>query len=497
MRSVGSPHVSHLLGASLVAVAGVTLSIAGCSSDPVRTSGNPNGQGATSGSAAGTSSAGGSDPAGGTGATAGSSSAGTDPGTGGTGTSGSAGTGTAGDTSSAGGTGGSGAGGSGGDVSQAGTSSAGSAGAGVAGAGGTMPCQMAEYSFEPKIPTVFMLVDQSGSMFACQTGGSTDPTGTECADQANTSWYPLRDGALQLIEALQADVRFGFAPLGGDQNDMCPDPTPVLPDFNNYAAISERYTALKAILNGETPISRALETVGELLLADDAPGDRFILLVTDGEPDYCNNGDGLCPADSAVFKLQSLYTQGIQTLVFGLPAPMGMFGVNAPSILAAFANAGVGQPAVRPGNYAENRLWDECNFKTPWAADLALSGKPAERGTELGTYSAEGGTGIVYQPEETNQQALIELLSAALSAVKSCTFDLSNVNGQSIKVDLNKLAEASVAIEGTQVPLDMTSGWSMASQTQLVLNGAACDTWRLPESVDIAFNFPCNTIIFE
>jgi hypothetical protein len=484
MRSVGSQSFIRCLGASVIAISTASLSSVGCSDNPVRTSGNKDGSGSrqnTGGDGSGASSGSTGSPGGSDGTGAVSAAAGTDPGSGGTGPSAGTTTGSGGDTAT-------GAGGSTGAV-------AGSASEG--GSGGSMPCQMANYTFAPKIPTVFMLVDQSGSMFACQSGGALDPTGTECADQTNTSWYPLRDGALQLIEALQADVRFAFAPLGGDQNDGCPNPEPVLPDFNNYDAIAERYTGLKAILNGETPISKALEATGELLLADDAPGDRFILLVTDGEPDYCNNGDGLCPADSAVFKLQSLYTSGIRTLVFGLPAPMGMFGANAPSILAAFANAGAGEPAVRPGGYDELRLWDECNFKAPWAADLTLSGKPAERGSELGNYSAEGGTATVYQPEETNQQALIDLLSAAFSAVKSCTFDLSNVNGQSIKVDLNKLAEASVAIEGTTVTQDATDGWSMLSQTQLVLNGAACETWRSPDNDDIAFNFPCNTIIFE
>ena len=31
-------------------------------------------------------------------------------------------------------------------------------------------CQQANYTFEPKIPTVYLLVDRSGSMFHCLTG---------------------------------------------------------------------------------------------------------------------------------------------------------------------------------------------------------------------------------------------------------------------------------------------------------------------------------------
>ena len=496
MRSFGSPLASRLIGASFFAVTCISASLVGCSDDGIRTSGRPRGTGATGGdgssgsSSAGTGSPGGSDnPSGGTG------TAGTDPASGGTGPSagtgtGAGGSGTAGDTSGVGGS----AASTGGDAA-AGTSSAG-ASAASSGAGGTGPCQMASYTFAPKIPTVFMLVDQSGSMFDCQNGGAKDPSGAECANRDDTSWYPLREGALQVIQALQAEVRFGFAPLGGTQSTGCAIPESVLPAFNNYDAIAARYNGLMAILNGETPVSMALDAVRDVLLADDSPGDRFILFVTDGEPDYCNNGDGLCPTDSAVYRLEKMYAEGIQTLVFGMPAP-GTLQPNAPSILSAFANAGAGQPAVRPGNYSATQLYDECNFKPQWADDLTESGKPAERGSELGTYSAAAGTGVVYSPEGTNQQELVDLLSTALSNVKSCTFDLSNVNGQSIKVDLNKLGEASVAIEEMTVPQDATNGWSMMSQTQLVLNGTACDTWRAPESEDIDFNFPCNTIIFE
>jgi hypothetical protein len=35
----------------------------------------------------------------------------------------------------------------------------------------------------------------------------------------------------------------------------------------------------------------------------------------------------------------------------------------------------------------------------------------------------------------------------------------------------------------------------MASETQLVLEGAACDLWRQKESKEIAFDFPCEVIV--
>src|SRR6185369_15715107 len=41
-----------------------------------------------------------------------------------------------------------------------------------------MECTKLQYTFDPKIPTVFVLVDQSGSMWGCisKNGGKDDPT---------------------------------------------------------------------------------------------------------------------------------------------------------------------------------------------------------------------------------------------------------------------------------------------------------------------------------
>jgi hypothetical protein len=102
-------------------------------------------------------------------------------------------------------------------------------------------------------------------------------------------------------------------------------------------------------------------------------------------------------------------------------------------------------------------------------------------------------------PSVTDQTQLVNQLSTALAGVKSCTFDLTDVGGKAIKVDVTKLAQARVLIEGTAVPLDPTNGWNVdiAAPTQLVLSGMACTRWRMPNNKKIDFEFPCGTIIFE
>lgn len=360
--------------------------------------------------------------------------------------------------------------------------------AGVGGAGGA--CMQAKYSFVPKTPTVFLLVDQSGSMFTCRSNpGAT----SACANHTDTSWYPLRDGVLEVVGQLGKQVRFGFGAFTGEMGDaQCPKLDPVAPALDNFAAISTQYQALTAPRKGETPTKNALVSVGTLLAADAAPGEKFILFVTDGQPDYCDDGNALCPPDSVVGELQTLSKAGIKTLVFGISSPLTTI---SDASLAAFANAGAGEP-VAPIVQNLGTIYDNCAHVAPWAADLATAGKTAMAGQTVGDYSAAGGgRAQVYKPDVTNQQALVEAISAALSGVKSCVFDLGMLDGKAIKVDLKQLDQAHVVVMGTEIPRDDANGWRMNTGTELELVGSACATWRKPENATIDFQFPCQIII--
>jgi hypothetical protein len=352
-----------------------------------------------------------------------------------------------------------------------------------------------QLKFVPKTPTVFLLVDQSGSMFGCRTpGGAKSAAANECADRADTSWYPLRDGVLQVVQQLGGTVRFGFAAFTGEIGDaLCPKLDPVAPALNNAAAIATRYQALVPPRKGETPTRAALDEAGQLLAADTAaPGEKFILFVTDGQPDYCDDGNPLCPPDSVVGELQTLAKADIHTLVFGISSPLTTISDAA---LAAFANAGAGKP-VAALNADGSAIYDQCAGVAGWQADFAATGKPAMRPSTIGTYAPTGGDAAVFKPDLANQAALVNAISAALSGVKSCVFDLHDLDdGKKITVDKTQLNKAHVFIEGTEVPQGETNGWHMTSDSQLELSGAACDTWRDPGSSTIDFQFPCQIII--
>lgn len=399
-------------------------------------------------------------------------------------------------------------------MSGGGGSSGGGSGPASGSGGDPATCMQASFAFVPKIPTVYLMVDRSGSMFDCSSTTNVEPS---CPDIADTSWGKLRDSVLMVVSSLQDQVRFGFAAFTGTNptaGGTCPILSQVPPDLNNYQAISTLYNSLPPGPNStqpgvkyETPARQSLDMIGAALMADATPGDKYILFVTDGQPDYCDDSNALCAPDSVIAGLQALKAKGITTIVMGLQSSLNDL---PPGILQAFANAGAGEPTVAPlrAGLDTFAFFDQCNGVAGWHADLTASGKAQQRGVTLGTYASTPGPTVPYTPDASNQSMLASQLSQALSGVKSCVFDLSDLDGKSIKVDLTQLDKAHVAIcaqpdpatnlcpTGTaQVPLDASNGWRMNTPTQLELVGSACTTWRDPNNNNIDFQFPCQIIV--
>ena len=366
-----------------------------------------------------------------------------------------------------------------------------------------MGCQQAERKFDPKIPTVFLLVDRSATMF----------------DQISpnvTAWSALRTGALEVMRELEASVNFGFGAFSGQNMgpNMCLLDVPgVPPALGNYDEIAQVYGPLDRPTNTaskETPTALALARAAEQLWADTTDSDKYILFVTDGEPDFCDDGNALCPPDAVVGVLQNLAagidSQGgarppIQTLVFGITAPTAP--IRDP-VLQNFANAGAGQPVApllpNPGQaYDPNALYDQCNGVPGWATAFAATGKLAVRGESIGTYTTDptlAGTAPVYRPDPNDQAALTEQIRTALAGVKSCTFDLAEdgVQVDLTREDLGQLAK--VIVNGAPVPFDPANGWTMLSETAVGLAGDACTSWRNPTiETSISFDFPCDIFV--
>lgn len=405
----------------------------------------------------------------------------------------------------------------------AGNTPSGTGGQGVPSAGGGGPdfdlddddsltpmgCQQAQREFIPKIPAVFVLVDRSGTMFLSIPNE---------AGAAVTPWGALRTGVLDVMRELDGEVSFGFGAFSGRNlgSLMCQLDAPgVPPKLENYDAIASVYEPLELPAdpqNKETPTNLALANAAEQLRATVTDGDRYILFVTDGEPDYCDDGNNLCPPDSVVGLLQDLAAgvdrEGgshppIQTLVFGISSPSANIQQSA---LQNFANAGAGQPVAHftanpnpaDPNYFDP-TYDQCAGVAGWASDFATTSKTPARGQTIGTYVTDptlAGTAPVFRPDPLDQAALTEQIRTALAGVKSCTFDLGE---DGVKVDLNRqdLGEkAKVVVNGSPVPFDASNGWSMLSETTVELGGEACTAWRSPTiQTSISFDFPCDIFV--
>ncbi|WP_437491732.1 vWA domain-containing protein [Sorangium sp. So ce1014] len=315
----------------------------------------------------------------------------------------------------------------------------------TSGSGGAGACQQLDITFEPQTPTVMIVVDRSGSMYD------------------SGYWAPLQTAVLNVVESLQANVRFGFLTFTGVAPAQCPllTGTDVIA-LNSHADIAAAYeeASVRPAQKLETPTGMTFnETVIPDLVAFGEPGPKYILFVTDGEPDRCDDGPSVCARDDVVGAVQSAYTQGIGTFVFGLGD--GDFAEH----LQDLANAGVGQPVRRPQNTQQDCF------------------------TGAGTYADAGGSAMYYTPDPTNATALENELNAAISGAKSCTFDLQG----SIAVDLDHASEGQVLIDGTPVPYDAQNGWTMESPTQLVLAGDACAQLK-SATQGISFDFPCEII---
>lgn len=181
----------------------------------------------------------------------------------------------------------------------------------------------------PRIPTVQLLVDRSGSMD--QSFGNTN------------RWAAVRQaltGPQGVVTTLQDRVYFGGSTYSHRQGSgACPTvvstPTRVL---NNRGPID---TLLSAALLVDTPTGESINRV----VADFAASPPMmnstpvILLATDGLPDTCANPDESPQAQQvSVQAAQAAFTAGIRTYVLSVGNQVG-----APH-LQQMANAGAGLP---------------------------------------------------------------------------------------------------------------------------------------------------------
>lgn len=192
----------------------------------------------------------------------------------------------------------------------------------------TSVCADADIKFEPQIPTVLLLIDQSGSM-TTQFGDT---------DRWEAVYNALLDEQDGLVPQLEGQVRFGMAlytSFEGDQGGReCPVITETAPALDNYQAIAATWDASQP--EDETPTGESIAAVTPTLVMDPTEGNKIIVLATDGEPDTCAEPNPQNGQDESVDAAAAAFAQGVRTYVISVGNEV------SDQHLQDVANAGVG-----------------------------------------------------------------------------------------------------------------------------------------------------------
>jgi hypothetical protein len=389
-------------------------------------------------------------------------------------------------TSANGGTGGSAA--SGGNAGSAVATGGGAGMNAVAGMGGTDPgvCQELDVVSTPQVPTVELLVDTSSSMW--QTMPPAWPL----------LYSALMDPTNGVVAALEAKIRFGFASYKGFQGTSETDPacatmTTVDPALDNHDAIDAVYQMVGATWDPvskpkwETPTDYAINYAANILTnyMPTPPGKKYILLVTDGNPNTCQVIDPQCGQDLAIKATQDAFAAGIGLFVMGVGDIVVQPDNGCPTSarcgllhLQDLANAGVGA-GVQPTPGCDDWHASGCTFTHEACNQNQML---------LATYTPDSpDVGMPFAVDTSGSNAtseLVDSLSALLNNAVSCTLDMDAMVTGDPSLGL-------VNLGGMALAFNDPNGWILeANASSVTLQGSACTTFKAGS--DLSITFPCD-----
>ncbi|HSU42564.1 MAG TPA: vWA domain-containing protein [Polyangiaceae bacterium] len=365
-----------------------------------------------------------------------------------------------------------------GESGAAGADDTGSAGtAGAAGAPSLDPneaCALSTDTVEA-IPSVLQLViDTSGSMdwppgWAPVTPDDSKPPGA-------TKWEITRDALRNAVDSLSDDITLGatFFPdtTEDDPDSLCLRNEVALPLGVLGAAASKQRNAWSAALDpivphGATPTEGAYLFGLEQLDKTESPGNRFLLLITDGTPTCtldCECTEDNLPVDSGplIDDAATALAQGIRTFVIGSPG-----SEDTRPLLSALARKGGTAPS-------------DCSDDGPVYCHLDMTTEPdLAKGlaSALDQVAASLRSCQYPIPTPSNLRTLDPNLVNVL-------FTPSNGKTQTIGRDPSKAA----CNEGWQYSPDGSS---------ILLCGDACEAAKQDVGAKVEILFGCRTVMVE
>lgn len=283
--------------------------------------------------------------------------------------------------------------------------------------------------------TVMLLIDQSGSM--------TQPFG------GSTRWNVLRDAIVDredgLLTWLDTSASIGlmlYSSIGGFAGGQaCPLLTEVGVALGNAETIRSAYLGAEPLPAGETPTGESIQAAADALATIAGSAPKYILLVTDGDPDTCAQPNPQNGLDEAVAAALGAAARGIRVYTVGLD------GIAELS-LQAMANAGQGKdPALFYGIDAD---------------------------------------AVEPLHASTDPRVLADQLKGVIGDVRSCIVELRE------EVGPGRAFEGTLTLDGATLAYGSADGWTFIDADTLEIHGAACES-ILGQGERLEVRFPCVT----
>jgi hypothetical protein len=292
-------------------------------------------------------------------------------------------------------------------------------------------CPSVTFTTTRTIPTVQLLIDQSGSMNSYLEG-------------TTTRWQAVKTALVNpntgIVARMEDQVVFGATLYtsfyGGDVPDECPVLTSTSARaLGNFDEIRQLFQDAQPEI--DTPTGESIDAVVADFAANPpaAGSPPIILLATDGEPDSCADPDALA-RDLSVAAAADAYAAGIQVFVLSVGTEV------AEGHLQDVANAGVGAGPGDPD------------------APYYVADSPAE---------------------------LEAAFDAIIGGVVSCELTLDG------EIDVGQADEGTVTLNGEA--LTYGTEWEATSSTTIRLIGGGCDALTSTPDPVVSANFPCGAVI--
>ena len=296
-------------------------------------------------------------------------------------------------------------------------------------------CVDVHLRYESAPPTVILMIDRSGSMTSRFAGTQSrwDALGAALFD-------PNRG----VIGRLEQRARFGVTFFTGQAGGICPMLKHHGADLGNARDLALFYAGERPLAPaGDTPTGDSLDVIARELASDLVPGSKSILLVTDGEPDTCEQPNPQEGQGEAIQAAQRAFSMGIRVFVLGVSRDI------AREHLQHMANAGAGRPLA-----------------AQWGRDPEAA-RP-------------------YQATEDPAELAGQLASILLGAVRSCVVPLDPDH------DLRRIDEAVVTLDEMRLERDHGDGWRLSPDTPAIeLLGSACELVRA-SARELRVQVPCD-----